>query len=246
MPFHFHVQKEDWAHISWLSFFEDFSQDSDCPIVLALELNDTVSALMSRHKKWEGLEKDPRYPFLIQGQNVIVINGMKGLVGENKHFFVRPFGENFNELLSTSYHMASNVFGEKSLMAKAIWNPRRDIRVLVQFIVRDILEGKPFLAVHIRKGDKIRLEASDIPVERYVSIASDLCQKNGLDRIFAFSDDEASLENFRRQMETNPSTKVFTLNKITELVPASVVNIQEYTTQGVKGYEHWEYPKLPR
>jgi hypothetical protein len=250
MPFHFHVQKEDWAHISWLTFFEDFSQSSDCPIVIELELNDTISDLMTRSQEWVGLEKDENYPFLIQGQNVLIPGGMGSLIGEGRHYFVRPYGENFNELLTASSRMGSDiVYPDKSRIAKAIWNPHRDIRFLVHRIVHNIMDGKPFLAVHIRKGDKIRLEASDVAVERYVTSAIDLCKRNGIDRVFAFSDDQRSIEDFRRQMRAANYT-VFTLKIISDLLTAShtVYKMNYYVTQAVGkgGYDHWDYQKAPR
>ena len=172
----------------------------------------------------------------------IPVVGMQHLTG---HFYSKIYLE-MNSKLDQAMSKA-DILGERRVLAQAVWEPLPFVRGEVDYILKqlhhpnqgnqgnqdnsygsdiDSDEGKgTFIAVHIRRGDKINLESSNLKPEAYIKKVSELLNvRYDVRTVLLIGDDEGFMDSVRKGVEASSvamQMPVLKVRKITELFSPS-------------------------
>jgi hypothetical protein len=103
-----------------------------------------------------------------------------------------------------AFQIDGNIFHAKQKLLEHISPPSPTIHQAIQSITHAI--SPPYVALHIRRGDKIVSEATRIEIDDYVAAIQRVAPKSK--RVFIATDDYSVVEEFRQRF---PVYQVFTL-----------------------------------
>ncbi|KAK9710277.1 hypothetical protein K7432_008542 [Basidiobolus ranarum] len=198
----FHLQSLDWCYVSWLTFFEDFSSNSQSPI--------TLDRFNMTGERW----RSPSGSF-----------GEIDSPDFNGHIFINHGADNFQEYRNIWMKKISDpVLERKRIVAQALWDPKPVIKKVVVDIRKHFVEEqkKVFISMHIRRGDKIGLEMGAITTSSYADVLLDIYNTKYSGRnvaLFVFSDDDKAVEELRHLLAEYIDIEIFILSDAFRHVP---------------------------
>ncbi|ORY02122.1 hypothetical protein K493DRAFT_387457 [Basidiobolus meristosporus CBS 931.73] len=202
----FHIQSREWCHVSWSTFFYDYSQDTHAPIVL-----DTYSPGAERWHEASGTPKDIQEP------------------GFNGHVFVVHSGENFDDFYHQIATIKQPVYARKKVVAQALWEPKPVIMDVVNSIRKHYVEdsNRILISMHIHRKDKLRREIKKVETSVFVEKLQELSSTKYPNReiaLFVLGDDDDALLELRSLLAHHHNIEVFGLSDAFTHLPRSTTS----------------------
>lgn len=95
-------------------------------------------------------------------------------------------------------------FAEKSLFIKFLWQPQPLLKELIRILRTALLdENQRFFAIHIRRSDKLWVEAKDIPIREFSDKIVQICMndtKTCPKNIFVMYDEESAFDELENAL----------------------------------------------
>ncbi|GAV04830.1 hypothetical protein RvY_15050 [Ramazzottius varieornatus] len=164
----FRLYVYQWNYVSWSALFRDFTTDSPCQIVRTVDV-----------AEWTPVNQTFETFQLQIGRNgEAELTGGKDVLRElNSEHYIDFFFD-----IRDKYEDAKGrdeTFRRKSILARALLDLQPELFAVVKQVWTQLTESGGYLAVHIRRGDKVAMrETPDFPLLFYVRTLRRVCHTN--------------------------------------------------------------------
>ncbi|XP_055336370.1 uncharacterized protein LOC129586904 [Paramacrobiotus metropolitanus] len=200
----FQLVSHHWEYESLATFFEDFAIHTACPLF------DELS--------------DPEADALLKNQDAYSASYTKGTVAVTGNFDVAPLHltqrfQDLHDILQKLYDTdRDGSFLTKSLLTKAMWQLRSELRDFVKVLLYPIITAGGFIGVHMRRTDKISLkEMGDIPVQHYADKVNSIAENKSLPKVVYIMTDERSAYDELERSLANTSYSIYGFESLIKL-----------------------------
>jgi hypothetical protein len=225
VSFEFRVSS-DWAYAPWKAMFL-VEKDG-----VVKERDDVISC--------------PEVPWDVK---LISLEAMKS-AKSGTEFCVCPFGNSnwvpFREMLGSleANDTLRDCFQEKRRLAQAVWHLQPKYEDFIKRSLKLLIKSsEAFIAVHIRRGDKVPREMRTVDINEYVDVIIKVIaeQQYGNVVVFVFSDDDSIIPSFRENLlsRSHNNIRILTLRDFYDAQDNTIVEAQNRS-----GYDHYSFSRL--
>lgn len=164
--YQFQFLSYNWAYGQLGDFFDDFTLGTGCPLFRNLSRSEV--APLSQNTAFSVWYENGTVVLSSPGSVLVMLvspeyNRMRGAL------------ERMQRYRGTDYF-----FIKKSGLMKALWQPKAQLKDLLRKLWRNLVdENLRFFGVHVRRGNKLLIEAKEVPLHRFVAKVQEVCRVAG-------------------------------------------------------------------